>query len=162
MSIDRDTLPYRPCVGIMLINPDWQVFVGQRIDQQVEAWQMPQGGIDEGESPRDAAFRELLEEIGTNCAEILDETENWLAYDLPDELLGRVWQGRYRGQKQKWFAMRFTGEDADIDLATAHPEFERWRWSPLAELPEMAVAFKRGIYQQVVATFRPLFPEDRQ
>ncbi|RME64759.1 MAG: RNA pyrophosphohydrolase, partial [Alphaproteobacteria bacterium] len=115
-------LGYRPGVGIMLLNARGDVFTGRRIDTQVEAWQMPQGGIDEGESPRQAAFRELAEEIGTDKARVLSETVDWLVYDLPPELMGKVWGGKYRGQRQKWFAMLFEGSDADIDLATAHPE----------------------------------------
>jgi putative (di)nucleoside polyphosphate hydrolase len=160
MSADPSSLPYRPCVGIMLINPDWRVFVGQRIDQQVEAWQMPQGGIDPGETPEQAAFREMEEEIGTAKAEILAQTGGWVTYDLPPELVGKVWKGRYRGQTQKWFAMRFTGSDADIDLDTEHPEFATWRWAKLAELPAMAIPFKRATYETVVAEFRGLFPGD--
>src|SRR3954447_4758079 len=118
---------YRAAVGIMLLNGDGRVFVGQRIDTP-GAWQMPQGGIDDGEEPRSAALRELKEETGIDKAEVLGETEGWLRYELPAELHGKVWGGRYRGQRQKWFAMRFTGTDADVALATEHPEFDAWRW----------------------------------
>lgn len=149
----KESLPYRPCVGVMLFNARGEVFVGRRIDTVAEAWQMPQGGIDPGEDPRDAAIRELREEIGTDKAAIVGETEDWLIYDLPDDLIGKVWKGRYRGQKQKWFAMRFTGRDSDIDIATAHPEFEAWQWSPLDRLVEMIVPFKRDIYRALVARF---------
>ncbi len=148
--------PYRPCVGIMLLNPAGHVFVAQRIDQRVEAWQMPQGGIDEGETPAAAALRELAEEIGTDKAEILAESPDWIPYDLPEALADKVWKGRYRGQTQKWFAMRFTGTDGDIDLDTRHPEFDAWRWAAMDDLPSLIVPFKRPVYERVVATFRHL------
>jgi len=143
---------YRRGVGIMLINRNGRVFVAQRIDLP-GAWQMPQGGIDGDEKPRKAAFRELKEEIGTDKAEIIGKTDGWLTYDLPPELLGRiVWGGRYRGQKQKWFAMRFTGKDSDIDLeAHGHPEFSTWKWAPVRSLVRLIVPFKRELYRQVVA-----------
>lgn len=150
-------LPYRPGVGIMLLSRDARVFVGQRIDRTAEAWQMPQGGIDDEEDPRAAAFRELKEEIGTDRAEIVAETDGWLTYDLPPELIGKVWGGRFRGQKQKWYAMRFLGQDGDIDLATGHPEFDAWRWVRPDELPELIVPFKRDLYRRVLAEFSRLF-----
>ena len=146
-------LPYRPCVGIMLIDRCGRIFVAQRIDNPGAAWQMPQGGIDEGENPRQAALRELHEETGTDKAEILAESGNWLRYDLPAELVPRIWGGRYRGQEQKWFALRFLGNDADIDIATEIPEFSVWRWAEMAELPDIIVPFKRRIYQEVIAEF---------
>ena len=154
----HDTLPYRPCVGVLLFNPQRLVFVGRRIDMAQEAWQMPQGGIDRGETPRDAALRELEEETGVapDRVALLAETRAWLRYDLPPALVGRVWRGRYRGQEQKWFAARFLGSDADIDIATAHPEFSDWRWSPVGELCANAVSFKRALYEAVIAEFRPL------
>lgn len=155
--MDISALPYRPCVGIMLINPAGLVFVGQRLDNMVEAWQMPQGGIDEGEAPEQAALRELGEEIGTEKAEIIAESADWLTYDLPHELVPKVWKGRYRGQRQKWYAMRFTGTDRDIDINTKHPEFAAWRWAPHHELPGLIVPFKRALYEAVVAEFAPLF-----
>ncbi|MBW7837055.1 MAG: RNA pyrophosphohydrolase [Sphingomonadales bacterium] len=151
-----DLLPYRPCVGVALFNPLGQVFVGQRIDTTQEAWQMPQGGIDPGEDPVAAAFRELQEEIGTAAAEVIEDIPEWLTYDLPPELLGKVWRGRYRGQTQKWYAMRFLGEDADINLETHHPEFHSWRWMRLSELPAQIVPFKRGIYEEVARRFAHL------
>ena len=146
--------PYRPCVGIMLINAENLVLVAQRIDQQVEAWQMPQGGVEPGESPRQAALRELEEEIGTNRAEIIAETEDWIPYDLPLDLADKVWNGQFRGQTQKWFAMRFLGTDGDINLATAEPEFDAWKWTPMDTLVDVAITFKRDNYAQVVAAFR--------
>jgi putative (di)nucleoside polyphosphate hydrolase len=148
--------PYRLGVGMMLLNRDGLVFVGRRIDQTAEAWQMPQGGIDPGEDPRATAMRELAEEVGTDKAEIIAESRDWLIYDLPPELADIVWKGRYRGQKQKWFAMRFIGRDSDIDVATAHPEFEAWRWATADELLHFIVPFKRALYEQVVAEFRHL------
>src|SRR5258708_3703473 len=126
MAIGAD-IEYRPCVGIMLLNPKGEVFVGQRIDMPTEAWQMPQGGFDEGEDPQSAAFRELREEIGTEKAEILAESTDWLRYELPTELVEKARHGPWHGQRQKWFVMRFTGNDGDIDLATEHPEFSAWK-----------------------------------
>ena len=158
MSIDLAGLPYRPCVGVMLVNAEGKVFVGQRIDaKEGDRWQMPQGGIDEGEDLHAAAFRELAEEtgIGESLATILATTSGELLYDLPDELLGTLWGGRYRGQRQTWVLMRFTGEDADVDLA-AHdpPEFFAWKWADPEELPELIVPFKREVYQAIVDGFR--------
>jgi len=152
-----NTLPYRPCVGMMLINRAGLVFVARRIDTLVEAWQMPQGGIDEGEDPRIAALRELEEEIGTTKAEIMAESRDWLSYDLPEHLVPQLWGGKYRGQKQKWFALRFLGEDSDINIETKHPEFSQWKWVTPAEVPELIVPFKRELYQAVVGEFSSLF-----
>ena len=140
----------------MLINRDNLVLVAQRIDQVAEAWQMPQGGVDEGETPRQAALRELKEEIGTDRAKIIAEIEEWIPYDLPRDLADKVWNGRFRGQTQKWFAMRFLGNDSDINLATAKPEFIEWKWPPLNSLIDVVVSFKRDNYAQVVAEFRDL------
>ena len=157
MSLPESELAfYRPAVGIMLLNRDGRVFVGRRVDMPagLAAWQMPQGGIDPGETPRQAALRELKEEVGTDRAEILAEAAGWLHYDLPAEIAGRMWGGRYRGQRQKWFAMRFTGEDCDIDPAAGdHPEFDAWEWAAPERLPELIVPFKRGIYLAVLAEF---------
>ena len=152
---DKDNLPYRPCAGIMLLNADGQVFTGQRIDMPSEHWQMPQGGIDEGETPVQAAKRELLEEIGTNNAELIAEIDDWLLYDLPDHLIGKVWKGRYRGQKQKWFLFRFTGVDADINIETEHPEFGKWKWSSVEQLVDEIVPFKRDLYSEIVKKLSP-------
>ena len=148
---------YRPGVGIMLLSRAGGVFVGRRIDMPagLAAWQMPQGGIDPGETPRAAALRELQEEIGTGSAVILGETRGWLHYDLPAEIVGGRWGGRYRGQRQKWFAMRFTGEDSDIDPGrTDHPEFDAWEWVAQQRLPELIVPFKRRLYADVLAELR--------
>ena len=151
---------YRRGVGVMLFNRDGQILVGKRRDTAGkpggDAWQMPQGGIDHGEDPRAAALRELEEEIGTANAEIVAETRSWLMYDLPDELIGKIWGGRYRGQAQKWFAARFLGADSEIDLGKhEHPEFSEWKWAPLDQLPELIVGFKRDLYMGIVAELGP-------
>ena len=148
-------LPYRRGVGIVLVNEHGKVFVAERADAR-GGWQMPQGGIDKGEAPRRAVFREMLEEIGTDKAEIVAVTKRWLRYELPKELLGTAWRGKYRGQEQKWFLMRFTGTDRDIDIATEHPEFVAWKWLTFTRLPKVIVPFKRALYEQVVAEFAPL------
>lgn len=153
---DETRLGYRPGVGVMLLNGEGRVFAGQRIDSARDAWQMPQGGIEPGEEPREAAMRELKEEIGTNKAKLLAESRGWFAYDLPAELAGTLWGGRYRGQRQKWFAMRFTGAESDIDIHTAHPEFRAWRWLAAEDLPGLIVPFKRALYEAVLAEFRHL------
>lgn len=157
-------LPYRPCVGVMLFNSHGRVWIGHRIvqDNDDEAqgvgmwWQMPQGGIDEGEDVRAAAIRELAEETGVRSAIVMEETGDWLTYDLPDHLVGVAWKGRYRGQKQKWVACRFTGEDSEIDISgIGHkPEFDEWRWADLDELEDLIIPFKRDVYVQVVRAFR--------
>lgn len=152
----RAKLAYRPGVGVMLVDGRGEVFVARRIDMDDEAWQMPQGGIDEGESPRQAALRELAEEIGTSEVRIIAESEDWLSYDFPDELVGRAWGGRYRGQRQKWFLARYLGRDEDIDLDTGQPEFSHWKWLPMTELPGVIVPFKRDLYKALVALFGPL------
>ena len=157
-----DTLPlptdYRPCAGIMLVNRAGRVFVARRLDGSADTWQMPQGGIDEGEEAEAAALRELREETGVtpDKVAVIGRAADEQVYDLPDELIGRLWGGRYRGQRQSWFCLRFLGEDADVDIATEHPEFGDWRWADPDELPELAVPFKRALYRAVLAEFRPL------
>jgi putative (di)nucleoside polyphosphate hydrolase len=163
MLSDSDLPFYRPAVGIMLLNPAGFAFIGRRIDMPagLAAWQMPQGGIDPGETPRQAALRELKEEVGTDKAEILAETRGWLHYDLPSDIAPRMWGGRWRGQRQKWFLMRFTGEDSDINPATEHPEFDAWEWVEPRRLPELIVPFKRPLYCDVLAEFREHLPSIR-
>ncbi|HVI87372.1 MAG TPA: RNA pyrophosphohydrolase [Dongiaceae bacterium] len=149
-------LPYRPCVGITLFRQDGKVFVAQRIDNPGPAWQMPQGGIDDDEDPLKAAWREMKEEIGTNKAELVGESRGWLEYDLPHDLVPKIWKGRFRGQRQKWFAFRFEGSDQDIDIATKHAEFSAWKWVDFVTVPDLIVPFKRDLYRQVVAEFQHL------
>ncbi|HET6224248.1 MAG TPA: RNA pyrophosphohydrolase [Dongiaceae bacterium] len=146
-------LPYRRGVGIMLLNALGEALVAQRLDMPSAAWQMPQGGIDKGETPVEAAWREMHEEIGTAKAKLLAESRGWHHYDLPADLIPRLWGGRFRGQEQKWFAFRFTGVDDDIDIATKSPEFSAWKWAALAQLPDLIVPFKRQLYSDLVAEF---------
>ncbi len=159
---DFSALPYRPCAGIMLANPRGQVFVGQRLDaaqsKYPDAWQMPQGGIDKGEDAETAALRELGEEtgIGQHHVDIVARSAQEHIYDLPDELMGKIWKGKYRGQRQSWFLMRFLGEDRHIDIQTDHPEFSSWKWTDPAILPDMIVPFKRDLYRAVLKEFLPL------
>ncbi|MEK6637561.1 MAG: RNA pyrophosphohydrolase [Pseudomonadota bacterium] len=155
--IDPNSLPYRPCAGIMLLNAEGLVFVGQRFDSQLDAWQMPQGGIDEGEEAETAAFRELQEETGIapNLAKLVARSAGEHFYDLPPHMLGKIWKGRYRGQRQIWFLMRFLGTDSDIDIATEHEEFRAWRWAAPEQLTNLIVPFKRELYANVIAEFSP-------
>jgi putative (di)nucleoside polyphosphate hydrolase len=156
--IDADTLPYRPCAGIMLLNAESRIFVGQRLDSALDAWQMPQGGIDKGEEAEAAALRELTEETGIapHLAKIIARSAGEHLYDLPPQLIGKMWNGRYRGQRQIWFLMRFLGGDGDINIDTATPEFRAWRWVDIDELVDLIVPFKRTLYANVIAEFRPL------
>ncbi|MFW0777542.1 MAG: RNA pyrophosphohydrolase [Rickettsiales bacterium] len=151
------TLPYRDGVGMMLINAQGLVFVAKRIDMITEAWQMPQGGVDAGEELRAAAMRELEEEVGTRKADIIAESADYYYYDLPDDIIPKVWGGQYRGQRQKWYALRFSGTDADINIETEEPEFSEWKWVQPAELPNVIVPFKRDLYQALVQEFRNCF-----
>lgn len=154
---DIAALPYRPCVGVMLANPQGLIFAGQRIDSEFDAWQMPQGGVDPGEPPEVAALRELREETGVpaRAVEILDRTSEAIPYDLPHDLVPRLWGGRFRGQSQIWFLMRLLGGDSIIDIRTEHPEFSRWSWMAPDTLLERIVPFKRATYAQVISAFRP-------
>ena len=151
-KISPESLPYRPCAGMMILNRKGQVFVGRRLDMVSEYWQMPQGGIDDGEAPLEAALREL-EEIGTRDVELIHSLDEWLTYDLPDDLIGKVWKGKYRGQKQKWFLFRYLGEDQDINIVTRHPEFSEWKWATVSEIPQLIVPFKRDLYETIIQRF---------
>lgn len=153
----KDKRPYRKGVGAVLFNGRGKVFAAKRIDTPGQAWQLPQGGIDKGEKPRQAVLRELAEETGVVKAEIIAKSREWLSYDLPGDIAAKIWKGRYRGQKQKWFALRFTGKDEDIDLnAAPHAEFSAWKWVDLEALPAMIVPFKRELYEAVVEEFKHL------
>jgi putative (di)nucleoside polyphosphate hydrolase len=152
---DPAALPYRPGAGVMLLNRDGKVFVAQRLDSTLEAWQMPQGGLDAGEDPEEGALRELEEETGIprGKVEILARCPVELTYDLPPDLVGKMWKGKWRGQRQTWFLMRFLGEDEDVDLATAEPEFRAWKWAEPSELPALIVPFKTKLYEEIIAAF---------
>jgi len=163
MSEEKVITAYRPCVGIMLLNPQGLVWVGRRFQKQNDDgvghwWQMPQGGIDGNEDPAAAALRELEEETAVRSAEIIAEAPGWYNYDLPDQLIGKSWKGKYRGQTQKWFAARFTGEDSEINLAPPghKQEFDRWRWVKMHEVIDAIVPFKKPVYEQVIAAFTHL------
>ena len=156
-----EDLPYRPCVGLLVLNREGRAFIGRRSSgpehiDETHVWQMPQGGIDRGEDPWPAALRELYEETSIRSIEKLGEIEDWLAYDIPRDIVGQAWGGKYRGQTQKWFALRFTGEEADIDLTSHEPEFSSYQWVAMDELPGLIVPFKRDTYKQVIAAFAPL------
>lgn len=156
LQTDIENLPYRANVGVMVLSKSGDVFVAQRLEHYANAWQMPQGGIDPGEGPAEAALRELEEETGINSSKvvILAETQNWIPYELPPDLIPKLWNGKYRGQKQKWFLMRFLGEDTDIDIETEEPEFSSWKWIAPSALPDAIVPFKRDVYIAVLEAFQ--------
>lgn len=153
----KDELPYRLSVGAMLVNPTGRIFVAKRIDSPGDYWQMPQGGIDEGEDPLKAVLRELHEETGIAKVEIIAQSDHWRTYDLPDELIGKLWGGKYRGQRQKWFALKFLGKDSDINIE-AHeiPEFSDWKWVKIDELVNLVIPFKKTLYGDIVMELQPL------
>jgi len=157
MTVDPATLPYRPGAGVMLVNREGRIFVAQRLDSTLEAWQMPQGGLDEGEEPEDGALRELEEETGISRdkVEIIARCAEPLTYDLPTDLVGKLWKGKWRGQRQHWFLCRFLGQDSDVNIETEHPEFRAWKWVEPETLPTTIVPFKRELYERVLAEFRP-------
>ena len=149
--------PYRNCVGLVVINKDGHVFIGKRIDSSLNAWQMPQGGIEASENPKEAGLREMEEEIGTRNVQLVGEMGAWLNYDIPQKLSQRLWNGKYRGQTQKWLAFRFLGSNDEINIKTENPEFIEWKWEDHKKLPELAVPFKRNIYEKVINEFEKLF-----
>jgi putative (di)nucleoside polyphosphate hydrolase len=161
--IDPNTLPYRPCVGVVLLNGEGKIWIGRRCEDLIsqewsKRWQMPQGGIDHGEDPKAAAARELYEETGVSSVSIVAETKDWIPYDLPPEAVGRAMKGRFRGQRQRWFAMRFTGDEREINLTPQghKPEFDAWRWAGAAEVLDEIVEFKRAVYAAVLKEFASL------
>ena len=161
--IDPNTLPYRPCVGIVLLNAEGRIWIGRRFEDLMsqeyqQRWQMPQGGIDKGEDPKVAAFRELYEETGVSSASFIAESKNWIHYDLPPEIVGKAMKGKFRGQEQKWFAIRFTGNEQEINLACEghKPEFDAWRWATASEVLDEIVGFKRDAYRSVLEEFSAL------
>ena len=159
MQTNFNKLPYRSNVGIMMVNEKGYVFVGQRLDNNQNAWQMPQGGIDAGEDPETAAYRELLEETGVKKQDIrfLASSSQWLSYDLPEDLIPILWNGKFRGQKQKWFLFKFLGEDRDINIATEHPEFSKWKWISKENLLKEIVPFKKSVYENVLEEFKNIY-----
>ncbi len=153
---DQEELPFRHGVGMMILNKDGHIFVGKRVESKFEAWQMPQGGILTGETPSRAVFREMKEEIGCDCGKIIAETKKWYSYNIPDFLISKLWSGQYKGQKQKWFLLEFTGSDDDINVNTETPEFREWRWVPKEEILDIIVPFKKRLYVAVLNEFENL------
>jgi putative (di)nucleoside polyphosphate hydrolase len=149
-----DALPYRLGVGLMLLNQENKILIGQRIDTKINGWQMPQGGIDEGETPSKAVLREMEEEIGTNKGIIISETKSWYFYDIPKFMIPKLWNGQYKGQKQKWFLIKFTGNDSDIHLDTKNQEFREWQWCSLDEIMNLVVPFKKTLYKAIIKEFK--------
>lgn len=157
MKNDIDiNLPFRPGVGMMIIDKNNRIFVGKRIDSKTTGWQMPQGGIDIGETPSSAALREMHEEIGSDKGYIIAESKKWYSYRLPKFLISRLWDGQYCGQRQKWFLIRFTGEDSDININTKHPEFDNWQWMNINDLLDNVISFKHKLYSKVIAEFKEM------
>lgn len=156
IEIDYSRLPFRPGVGMMILNKDNKIFVGKRINSKTNGWQMPQGGIDLGETPSAAALREMQEEIGSSNGKILAESKNWYSYRIPDFLVPKLWGGKFCGQKQKWFLIQFLGADEEIEITTASPEFEEWKWVAVDELLHGVVPFKILLYQKIIKEFLPL------
>ncbi|MFK7967778.1 MAG: RNA pyrophosphohydrolase [Rickettsiaceae bacterium] len=150
----EDSLPFRPGVGMMIIDKNDRVFVGKRVDSKANGWQMPQGGIDLGETPSTAALREMAEEIGSDKGEIIAESKRWYSYRLPEFLIPKLWDGKYCGQRQKWFLIRFTGQDSDINVKTKHPEFDSWRWMEMHELLDNIIPFKYKLYSRIIIEFK--------
>ena len=154
VEILEDSLPFRPGVGMMIIDKNDRVFVGKRVDSKANGWQMPQGGIDLGETPSTAALREMAEEIGSDKGEIIAESKRWYSYRLPEFLIPKLWDGKYCGQRQKWFLIRFTGQDSDINVKTKHPEFDSWRWMEMHELLDNIIPFKYKLYSRIIIEFK--------
>jgi putative (di)nucleoside polyphosphate hydrolase len=161
VKIDAGELPFRQGVGMMIIDKNNRVFVGKRVDSKTNGWQMPQGGIDLGETPSSAALREMEEEIGSNKGEIIAESKNWYSYRVPTFLIPRLWNGKYCGQRQKWFLIRFTGEDSDINISTENPEFDQWKWLDFDQLLVDIIPFKFKLYEQVVDEFKSLLKKKK-
>jgi putative (di)nucleoside polyphosphate hydrolase len=157
LDILDHNLPFRPAVGMMIIDKNNRVFVGKRVESKSNGWQMPQGGIDLGETPSSAALREMAEEIGSNKGKILAESKKWYSYRLPEFLVPKLWDGKYCGQRQKWFLIRFTGQDSDINVKTQHPEFDSWRWIEISELLDNIIPFKYKLYSRVILEFKEFF-----
>jgi len=156
IKIDTSELPFRQGVGMMIVDKNDRIFVGKRIDSKVNGWQMPQGGIDLGETPSSAALREMKEEIGSGEGEIIAESKKWYSYRVPNFLIPKLWNGKYCGQRQKWFLIRFTGNDSDININTENPEFDQWKWVDLDKLLIDIIPFKLKLYRQVIEEFRSL------